>query len=551
MRPRYLVALTGVVFVVIVWIIAVPTSTEAYTISTSITAGCHEKIISDALRSVRLDLTTAAPLPLTSNEQALVDDLEFTPAQDMRDLGGVTLLMGIRDNDLKGRAPDDLSQLAAVHGDPNNQEEHCLRNKDQDEPNGSESAVADCRAFIRGRIVEALDGLDAHGVPDLGKRTSLPIHLALRGSIDASLPTYYVRIGQAIHAMEDSFSHTYRTPDQMQITVVANWIDEADGTFSESRDGPAHSSEMDLCSDPDQLRTTKRRMATQASAEILRATLDPQKTQDQKMTTVDTILSTYLTYAPGCTFDNNWCDAAERQYKNKNSILGCAATGGGPYGTMVALLGLAMFWRRRKRIPVVITGAILATALALTSSHARAAEEHAPPPPTVVPVAQPGPSDPSEAAWGAYLGGSFSVDKPAFAGQLGIRRRMSTHWTFGWDAELNPWVSTNGATTIRPGVFNTYSTIILRFPLAYENFNLRTTFNLGVSYLLMDLYGASKGSTGLYAAVSPLGLEWKLSRVFLLIINPVSLSIPVPQLKGVPLTYPQYRFNLGLGILAG
>jgi len=27
--------------------------------------------------------------------------------------------------------------------------------------------------------------------------------------------------------------------------------------------------------------------------------------------------------------------------------------------------------------------------------------------------------------------------------------------------------------------------------------------------------------------------------------------VPVPQLQGVPLTYPQYRFSIGLGILGG
>jgi hypothetical protein len=100
-------------------------------------------------------------------------------------------------------------------------------------------------------------------------------------------------------------------------------------------------------------------------------------------------------------------------------------------------------------------------------------------------------------------------------------------------------------------VINTYATIILRFPLAYEDFNLRTTLNLGLSFLMMDLYGAPKGSVGFYVGISPLGLEYKLSRTFLLIINPLNFAEPIPQTKGVPLTYPQYRFSIGLGILAG
>src|SRR5512133_243535 len=243
MRTRHLVALTGAAAAALVWLLAIPRATNAYTVSTILTEGCHERLTTDALRAVRSDPLLAAPIAVTRDEQALIDDLEFTPPSDMKDLGGVTLLVGARDNDVKGRASDDLTQMAWVHGNPNNQDEHCLRSEAQDEPGGSAAAVAACRAFIRGRILEALDGLDAGGVPDPSKRTSLPLHLALRGGVDASLPTYYVRMGQAIHAVEDSFTHTYRTADQLQITVALNWIDESNGTYKQSRDGPAHASE--------------------------------------------------------------------------------------------------------------------------------------------------------------------------------------------------------------------------------------------------------------------------------------------------------------------
>ena len=120
------------------------------------------------------------PFPRTETSVALIDDLEFMPANDMTDLGGATLLVGVRDNDLKGRDSNDLSQLALVHGDPAAQREHCLRNAHEKEPGGSATAVLDCRAFIRERIAQALDGLDATGTPDLAKRTSLPLYLSLR-----------------------------------------------------------------------------------------------------------------------------------------------------------------------------------------------------------------------------------------------------------------------------------------------------------------------------------------------------------------------------------
>ena len=558
----------GATLVILLGFVAVPGSTNAYTVSSLITPGCHERIASEALRAVRLDLATAAPLPRTSDEQALINDLQFTPDRDMIDLGGATLLVGNRDSDLKGRSSDDLAYLGAVHGDPNNQDEHCLRSAGQDEPGGSAAAVAACRTFIRARVLEALDGLGANGAPDPSIRTSLPVYLALRGRVHALLPTYYVRMGQAVHAMEDAFSHTYRTPDGMKITVVANWIDEANRNLVDSRDGPGHASEMDACDDPDPLRTARRQLATEATAALLRATLDPVMTKDQKMTATDAILDAYVSYSPGCTFDNNWCDAPERKYKNAaTKAFGCSSGGGaGLLGGVWALLVLALVPRRKRTAAPVLAALLVVGALSLPVSSARAdtqapapaaagkpaAEEpHAPPAPVTVPVTQPGPRDPSAGAWGAEMGFSGSVNKPAFAVNLGVRRRLSTHWTVGLDGEWNSWISMYGPTNVRAGVANVYGTAILRFPLAYENFNLRTTANLGVSYLLLDLYGAPKGSYGLYGAFYPLGLEWKFSRQLLIIINPIGIAVPIPQLSGIPLIYWQYRFGISVGIMKG
>jgi len=547
---------------------AQPHLAQAYTISSAITSGCHEQITTDALRTVRLELANAAPLPANRNERALIDDLEFTPANDMTDLGGATLLVGVRDNDLKGRDSMALSQLALVHGDPSAQREHCLRNEHEKEPDGSAAAVLECRAFIRERIAQALVGLDATSTPDLAQRTSLPLYLSLRHAVDASLPTYYVRIGQAIHAIEDSFTHTYRTPDSMQITVVADWVDEANGNLVEATDGPPHSSELDRCDDPDDLRKRRRELATEATTAVLRTTLDPNQTNDQKMAALEVILDKYLSYSPGCTFDNNWCQAAERQYGNGQ--LGCSMggsqhrTAGGGWASLIGLFVLARMARWRYGRHTVVATIILGITSLLPSrafaesapghpmsDAATAAAEHKAPPPVTTPVKEPGPKDPSQVALGAYLGGSGSVNNPALAGALGARLRYSTHWTFGLDAEWNPWISVNGASTIRAGAFNGYGTVIFRLPLAYEQFNLRTTANFGVSRLLIDLYGAPKGSTGIYAGLSPLGLEWKMSRMFFLIINPLNFSMPTPQLRGVPFSYSQYRFTIGLEVYGG
>ena len=567
---------------------ALPRTALGYTIENLIGSGCHESITAAAFRTVRRELPTAAPLEADDNDRALIDDLQFKLDPDMQDLGGATLLAAVRDNDLKGRGSSDLEQLAGVHGNPEGQEEHCLRSQDQDEPGGSEAAVAACRTYLRARIVEALAGLDAAGKPDASKRTTLTIHLSLRGKVDAPLPTYYVKMGQAIHAIEDSFSHTYRSADGTHITVVLNWIEKVGGTLVESRDGPGHAALLDHCDDADALRTAKHRGAIAAVTGVLRATLDSQKSVDQKMAAVDTVLDEFMTYSPGCTFANGWCEAPERQYADSSGC-GChtGAGNGSPGSAFVACAVVCLAWLRRARrggrlnrsgaaafalataclvwpsaaaaqattttIPAAnpaappTTETVVRTPVTTTTTVTAPTnpDEHTPPPPKIIPVQEPLPRDPSQTAWGASLNLSGSIDSPALAGAVGVRLHGSKHWSFGLDAEWNPWLALNG-TTFHGGSFNAYGSVILRFPLAYENFNLRTRVSLGTSYLLTNLYGAPSGSTGLYGDLSFLGVEWKLSHTFLLVIDPVNIAVPAPQLKGVPLAYTQYRFTLGL-----
>jgi hypothetical protein len=551
----------GALFVV--WLLAQPGLAHAYTIASVASSGCHETITSDALRAVRLELATAAPLPADRNEQALIDDLPFTPDSDMGDLGGATLLVSVRDNDLKGRDAFDLSQLALVHGDPGAQREHCLRSLNDKEPDGSNIALLECRAFIRERLGQALDGLDAAGTPDLTKRTSLPLYLALRHRVDASLPTFYVRVGQAIHAIEDSFTHAFRSsPDGTKITILLNWVDEANGTLVESRDGPPHASELDRCDDPDDLRRGRRELATEAAADVLRTTLDPSKSKDQKMAAVEVILDQYLGYSPGCTFENGWCQAAEHVYGNGQS--GCSVGGpenpnppcglGWGWAVIVGSIALVRGGPRRRGRGTAALVALTALSIASVASKpafAEVAADPSPQPTVTSPVKEPVPADPYQSAFGGYLGGSGSFDHGAIAAAVGARLRLSTHWTVGLDAEWNPWIAVSGGTAVRAGAFNGYGTAILRIPLAYEKFNLRVTANAGVSRLLIDLYGAPKGSTGIYLGFSPLGLEWKMSRIFYLVFNPLNVAVPAPQLKGVPFSYSQYRITFGLEAYAG
>src|SRR5512140_3382199 len=64
--------------------VAVPlTIADAYTIETHFTKGCHEQLTSQALRSARVALSLPATPPASSNDQALIDDVQFNPEGDM------------------------------------------------------------------------------------------------------------------------------------------------------------------------------------------------------------------------------------------------------------------------------------------------------------------------------------------------------------------------------------------------------------------------------------------------------------------------------------
>jgi MYXO-CTERM domain-containing protein len=527
----------------------------AFTIDSIVTDGCHERMTADAFRRVRADLDTAAPLPATRNERALIDDVQFTLASDMSDLGGATLLIGVRDNDLKGRDSNDLSQLALVHGDPMSQHLHCLRRSHDPEPGGTEDALLECRTFILDTVAQALDGLDAGGRPDPTIRTSLSLWLSLRHHVDAPLPTYYLRIGQAIHTAQDVFAHTFRTPDQASVTVVVNWIDEVEGRLQKETDGPPHATELDRCDNPDELRTTRRMLATQAAEDLLRTTLDPTLSRDEKMAAVTALVDGWLGYSPGCTFENDWCAAPERAYGNR-SLLSCeVGEGGRADGWAVAGVALAVFaaLRRQRRGPMGFAAVLVL--LAPLAGRALAQETAPPevahlPPPRTTPIAEPGPADRSQPAWGGFLGVAGSGTNAAVAATLGLRLRATTHWTFGLDAEWNPWLAVNGTTEARAGSFNGFGTAIFRVPLVYQRFNLRMTYSFGASHTLIDLFGVPKGTTGIYAAISPLGVEWKASRLFYLILNPLGFAAPVPQLRGIPFWYPQYRVSIGVEMYA-
>ncbi|MEA2752662.1 MAG: hypothetical protein QOI41_6805 [Myxococcales bacterium] len=581
---------------------ATATNASAYSYESAVSAGCHERITMGALRTLRTQVTNAPAVTPDSNDLSLITDVPFSLDDDMKDLASVSLVIGVRDNDLHGRGPTDVSQLAAIHGNPDNQKEHCLRAVEDDEPGGSERALETCKAFIRGKLVEALDGLDPNGVPDPNHKVDIDVSLSLRGGVTASLPLFWVRMGQAVHTLQDGFTHSFRSPDRMKVRTVLNWIEYVNNDETESRDGPVHRNGLDQCDGLDPLRAQNIGVASQASLELMHAMLDP-GARETKLAKVDATLAKYLSFEPGCTADNGWCDAPERQYQIAAGC-GCSMLGGSSGGFAagaVGVLGIALLARRRRRrlsslaaLPIA-----LACLAAPSLAHAQTTEPETMPAPVTTPApVTPAPVSPSPVSpppttappgavttdaqtgaavaldakkpppgvpttneanaekkeeahssfFGVYAAVSGAITNPALNGQLGLRFRLSQLVSVGVDAEINGWFAEQ-TKRFRTGAFNAYATGIIHYPLRFQQVNLRSTLNLGTSTMLIDLYGAPRGTTGIFVGAVPLGLEWKVSSAIYVIFDALGVAVPVPQLKGAPFAYPQYRSAVGLELV--
>jgi hypothetical protein len=413
--------------------------------------------------------------------------------------------------------------------------------------------VEACRAYIRNTLLSALDGLDAAGNPDGGSREKLSVSLAIRDEIDVDVPKFFLRVGRALHALQDSFTHTFRRPDDLgKITVVLNFVELTQDTLEEGVDGPPHASEMDVCNDPDELRTKRREVATEASTAALLALLDPGLDRSGKERAIDAMLDKYVAFdtSSNCNLDNNWCDAPERKYKSP--VIGCQFNGaprenGGGFlwlGALGAvLLGL------RKRWFGTLAGLIGVQAFA-SNAHANDSDKSGPIDAPLAALAgdsqaaTPGKLDVPGAFFArAAVGASY--DNAAFSGGLGVRWQITEAWMVGFDGEWNPYFATTPG-KIRSGSANAYFSLIRRFQLKRETLNVRSSIALGGSMLLFDLVGADKYSMGPFFGISFLGAEWKAARGFYLTIDPTYIAIPIPNVVGVPFMYAQYRFLVGV-----
>ncbi|MEZ4410565.1 MAG: hypothetical protein R3A52_29400 [Polyangiales bacterium] len=218
-------------------------------------------------------------------------------------------MLGARDNDLHGRAADEVAALAVVHSDPEGQAEHCLRRPQDDGPDGDRAALDACRRFILDEVALAVG---AEPAVDLDAREPHTVALAFSGRQRLALQPYGWHMGRALHALQDSFTHTFRSPDGARVRHVLNFADWAEhDDHDPARDGHRHLSELDDCAAESPAARARTRNATAASVELLRAVVDDLGGAAGRSARAAAVLDRWLAYEPGCTVENRWCDAAE------------------------------------------------------------------------------------------------------------------------------------------------------------------------------------------------------------------------------------------------
>jgi hypothetical protein len=247
---------------------------SAWQVSDPIHHSCHERISAAALAQVGYVQT---PPPLTGPDADLRNGLQFDAAPYDANIYALSLIIGTRWPDSQGEPSFDFYKLSNVHNAPGDQASHCLREEsDVGAEPGDTRALTGCRAQIATLYWQALATLDpTTGAVDPDERTLQPEFLPFLGKTQIPVSGFYFFAGRAVHAIQDSFTHTYRRMDGgdagHKITSIFNWASQVRGDLVEAENGHGHETILDDCEDDNPSNGDRMAWATAASAELLAA----------------------------------------------------------------------------------------------------------------------------------------------------------------------------------------------------------------------------------------------------------------------------------------
>lgn len=323
-------------------VVSLGATAHAFSIGSAFADACHERITADALVDVAFDFSaTDALRPPVSDEekrlaawllQRLGDEGIGPPSRDERLLN--SFLVGVRHPDVEGWQLRDLSSIRSLQLDLSGQSAHFLRAQEDRGDEGSAAAIARSRAYI-------LALLDSSRISyELGELVLVPTWIEHYPEVKVPVLEAAYLLAQALHALQDSFSHAYRTEDAREVNVVLTYLGAFNPEWNERTFGPQHNDFLDRCNAPENEAAV--RAATQASRELMVATVHFWKTRDRAQ--VEAVLDRRFAQTPGCTLDDHYCASPTwALVERKKKTGGCS---GAPGAALV--VGAAWLLRRRR-----------------------------------------------------------------------------------------------------------------------------------------------------------------------------------------------------------
>ena len=543
-RPARVVSRLGLLFAAVTLL---PTTALAWQIKDPLHNNCHERQAHAALTKVGY---VTPPTPFSGEDVLLPKSVQFDGSAYDKNIYAWSLVLGVRFPDTLGGPDFDFDNLAHVHNALGGQGDHCLRATNQDGAAGDVAALNDCRAMITSLYWLALASLDATGGVDADLRVSAPMFVPAVGKTDYPLSGYYFYAGRGLHAVQDSFTHTYRSPDWRQVLHVFNWSEQVMCTLEEGRDGHGHETLLDNCEETHADNAPRMAASIEASRDFLQALKDSGD-RATRQARLDAFLAKWFTHQAGCDPTNNYCDndvhaMLKTSTKSNDTICaGCTvcttkstATGGLLICGLLALAAIGL--RRRSFGPTAMwfVGAAVAGSTLLAPTDAQA-QPAMPAMPAAAAAADPAPGT----GYHTEVRASLSVQNPAYA----IRGAGVYAWKrveVGGFLEFNPWYSAERA-TMSAGVTNLGVFVHYLHPIG-TTARLRTGVGLGLSRLNSDIIGSKAGTTGYFLELRLLGIVLPLSDSIALTIDGFDLALPAPQMVGWPILYAQHRFSIGL-----
>jgi len=312
----------------VAWILALlapAAPARAYTLHTAVTNACHEPITLEALdRTTPPDLTVDVPddTPWYRLAEHLGRTLDVPPpASDVEALRRTSIVLGVRDPDLRGNGPADLTDLRHVHLPDDTQADHFLRRSEHDGPAGISAAAEDGRDRLRALIEASAEAYAAD--PDATRLVRVRVWIQYYRTVEIEVWEPLYLLGQALHVVQDSFTHSYRSDDLRTVLTIQNYVEAVGRDHDRDRDGPPHSNALDDCTRDDTVEV--RAAAVEASAALIAATFDYWRDGDPVV--IDQFLSDWMSLEPGCDTrecTSRWVAIAQ---SDETGATGCAVSG--------------------------------------------------------------------------------------------------------------------------------------------------------------------------------------------------------------------------------